>query len=183
MMSSTAKDEYGEITAPGTIRFQRVLPGPLERVWAYITESEKRGRWFASGEWELEPGGRAPLNFHHADLTPHDETVPEKFKDIENGVSFECKVHRCEPPHRVSILWTESWGETEVTFELEERDDGKVLLTLTHGPLTGDGMRDAGPGWHVHLAILTACLEDREPAPFWEAITRLEAEYTERFRD
>lgn len=35
--------EYGVVTEPGTVRIQRVLPGPIERVWAYLTESEKRG--------------------------------------------------------------------------------------------------------------------------------------------
>jgi len=26
-------DDYGIITEPGTIRFERLLPGPIERVW------------------------------------------------------------------------------------------------------------------------------------------------------
>src|SRR5262245_18404599 len=30
----------------GAISFMRVLPGPIERVWAYLTEPEKRGKWF-----------------------------------------------------------------------------------------------------------------------------------------
>jgi hypothetical protein len=30
-----AKDEYGAITRPGTFRIERLLPGPIERVWAY----------------------------------------------------------------------------------------------------------------------------------------------------
>ena len=31
--------DYGERTAPGTVRLTRVLPGPIERVWAHLTES------------------------------------------------------------------------------------------------------------------------------------------------
>ena len=27
---------------PGTVKLERLLPGPVERVWAYITESDKR---------------------------------------------------------------------------------------------------------------------------------------------
>ena len=25
-----------------TVRFERILPGPIERVWSYIVESDKR---------------------------------------------------------------------------------------------------------------------------------------------
>lgn len=30
--------EYGVVTEPDAVRFKRVLPGPIERVWAYLTE-------------------------------------------------------------------------------------------------------------------------------------------------
>ncbi len=50
--------EYGVVTESGTVRFERVLPGPIERVWAYLTESEKRGKWLATGNMELRVGGR-----------------------------------------------------------------------------------------------------------------------------
>ena len=29
---------------PGTVKMERLLPGPVERVWAYLTESKKRAR-------------------------------------------------------------------------------------------------------------------------------------------
>jgi len=44
-----AMSEFGVLTEARTIRFQRLLPGPIERVWAFLTESDKRGRWLASG--------------------------------------------------------------------------------------------------------------------------------------
>ena len=34
--------EHGIITEAGTIRFRRILPGPIDRVWAFLTEPEKR---------------------------------------------------------------------------------------------------------------------------------------------
>ena len=37
----------GEIIDTQTVRFERLLPGPIERVWAYLTESEKRRKWLA----------------------------------------------------------------------------------------------------------------------------------------
>ena len=47
----------------GTVRLERLLPGPIERVWAYLTESDKRATWFASGPFELRVGGKADLHF------------------------------------------------------------------------------------------------------------------------
>src|SRR5688572_17308230 len=50
-------DDYGVVTAPDTVRIERLLPGPIQRVWDYLTESELRGKWFASGELDARVGG------------------------------------------------------------------------------------------------------------------------------
>ena len=42
-------DAFGALTEPTTLTIQRVLPGPIERVWAYLTESDKRRQWLAAG--------------------------------------------------------------------------------------------------------------------------------------
>lgn len=42
---------YGEKIAEESIRFERLLPGPIERVWAFLTESDKRGQWLAPAPW------------------------------------------------------------------------------------------------------------------------------------
>ena len=57
-MKDNAITDYGVVTDAGTVRLERILPGPIERVWSYLTESEKRGQWFAAGEMELRVGGR-----------------------------------------------------------------------------------------------------------------------------
>lgn len=36
--------DYGTHSEPNTLRLERVLPGPIERVWEYLTDSEKRAR-------------------------------------------------------------------------------------------------------------------------------------------
>ena len=33
---------YGVLVEPATLRIQRRLPGPIERVWAFLTESDQR---------------------------------------------------------------------------------------------------------------------------------------------
>jgi hypothetical protein len=56
-------NEYGVVTEARTVRLERVLPGPIERVWAYLTDSKKRGRWFASGPMDLRLGGEVSSGF------------------------------------------------------------------------------------------------------------------------
>ena len=102
-----AMDEFGVVTAARTVRLQRVLPGPIERVWAYLTESEKRGKWLAAGEMELRVGGRVELHFRNAELTPHAETPPDRFKGKEEAM-LHGRITRCDPPR----LLSHTWGET-----------------------------------------------------------------------
>ena len=58
--------EYATVTGPNTVRLERLLPGPIERVWAYLTEPEKRAKWFAGGPMEVRVGGRVEFKFRHA---------------------------------------------------------------------------------------------------------------------
>ncbi len=173
-------DEYGVVPEARTVRLERVLPGPIERVWAYLTESEKRGKWFASGPMELRPGGKLEFTFHNSKLTPQNEPTPERFKQYE-GMKSSGRVTRCEPPHLLSFTWGEEQGdESEVTFELSKRDN-EVLMVLTHRRLPNRGeMVGVASGWHAHVGLLIDLLNGREPKPFWSTIERLEAEYDKR---
>ena len=38
-------EDFGHVLSPDTVQIKRVLPGPIERVWAYLTESDKRGQF------------------------------------------------------------------------------------------------------------------------------------------
>src|SRR5437762_3029640 len=51
---------------PGTVKMERLLPGPVERVWAYITDSKKRSLWLAAGEFDLRVGGEIRLQFDNS---------------------------------------------------------------------------------------------------------------------
>ena len=61
MTKTEAADDYGTLIEPATLRIQRVLPGPIERVWAYLTDSELRRQWFAAGPMELKVGATFEL--------------------------------------------------------------------------------------------------------------------------
>ena len=49
-MRQIEESDYGVATAPNEVRFERSLPGPVERVWAYLTEADKRRQWLAGGK-------------------------------------------------------------------------------------------------------------------------------------
>ena len=54
-----ANDQHGKFTGPAEVRLVRTLPGPIERVWEYLTDPEKRSRWFAGGPMELSAGAES----------------------------------------------------------------------------------------------------------------------------
>jgi uncharacterized protein YndB with AHSA1/START domain len=166
---------YGVVTAPDTVRLERLLPGgSIERVWSYLTESEKRGQWLASGAMELEPGGRVEHVFNNSALTGHDDPPPAKYAECGRETTMHGRIIACEPPH----LLTYTWGEgSQVSFELSRQGD-KVKLVLTHSRLASrEEMLGVASGWHAHVNILIERLNNRQPASFWPLYTRLEAEY------
>ena len=87
-MNTQLDHEYGVSPEAGTVRLERTLPGPIERVWAYLTESEKRGKWFGSGPMELRPGGNITFHFHNSKLAPDSGPPPENYKECEGMTSF-----------------------------------------------------------------------------------------------
>ncbi len=169
-------DEYGEVKEPETFRIERLLPGPIERVWSYLTEPEKRRRWFGAGPMELRPGGRVELQFRFSELSA-EKTPPTKDDECE----VPARVTRCDPPRLLSYTWGSTPDASEVTFELTPR--GKdVLLVITHRRLRDRGtMVSVASGWHTHLGILGDILNGGEPRLFWATKIRMEEEYGKRF--
>src|SRR5688500_730036 len=91
-------EQPGEFTGPAEVRIVRVLPGPIERVWAHLTESKKRARWFCGGVLEQKVGGKVEFAMVHKNLAPH-ETPPAKYAEVHDpGVTFDGRVLRCEAP-------------------------------------------------------------------------------------
>lgn len=186
MSTLPGNDAPVRFSAPGEITLLRTLPGPIERVWAHLTDPEKRSRWLAHGRVEPHVGGVNHLEFHHATLTEHPEIVPEKYAaDCQDGCHFTGRVTRWEPPRIFAHTWPESDGrESEVLFELES-DGDRVLLRLTHHRLGDD--RDfligAAAGWHTHFAILLAKLAGHPSPPFWATHAELEHVYARLYAE
>ena len=174
---STATAEYGVITEAGAVRFERLLPGPIERVWAYITDSDKRARWLASGPMDLRPGGEMELIWRNGELAGADQPPPEEFQKFAGEHRMKGRILRIEPPRLLVHSWDE---DAEVCYELEERGD-KVLLTLTNRRLPNRAeLVGVSGGWHTHLEMLAAELEGRGKPPFWDLVARFQPEYEAR---
>lgn len=172
------REPHGVSVGAGALRFERALRAPVEQVWAYLVESEKRGRWFASGRMEPREDGKLELRFRHADLSPQLEQIPDRFRQYEHGHVAYGRVTRWEPPRLLAYAWEEASGEsTEVTIELGPCGEGTSLV-LTHDGLCGRGEKiDIAAGWHTHLGILSDNLDGRPARPFWSTHAALEREY------
>lgn len=177
-MNTTPPDNssLAHFPAPGEVRLVRLLPGPIERVWDFITDPEKRARWFCGGALEQKPGGTFTFAMHHKNLAP-DETPPAEYAHVQDpGVTFEGRVIQCEPPHL--LVFTFGGDDSVVTFDLKSEGD-KVRLLLTHRA-SGEDLKEVGSfasGWHIHFALLIALLEGAPPPRFWSEHSRLKPLY------
>ncbi len=170
----TAPEAYGVLTEPTTLKIQRLLPGPVERVWAYLTESGLRRQWLAAGEMEMRVGAPFTFTWRNDELNTPPSKRPESFPEEH---SLESRITELDPPRKLAIAWGSSGG---VSFELEPKGN-EVLLTLIHRRLPDrPTLLMVSAGWHMHLDILAARATGKEPAPFWDGWSRLKEEYDRR---
>jgi len=122
-----------------TLRFERDLAHPIDKVWRCLVEPEHRDAWFPQRiEGDLVPGGE--LRF------VDDPNIPAE------GLGGRCVA--IEPPHLLEL----EWGEDVVRIELASDGDGTRLVFLD----TLDERRHAartGSGWHLCLQDLSAHLD------------------------
>jgi uncharacterized protein YndB with AHSA1/START domain len=139
MIDNTA---FGELGADGTLRFERLLPGPIERVWDYLTKPELLATWIAPFAIPATPG--------------------TAFQHVWNAESrFEGRVRIYDPPHTLAYDWNEATApggpiiDTILRFDLAA-DGDRVRLVLTHRVLPAHARISVGAGWHAHLDALIA---------------------------
>jgi uncharacterized protein YndB with AHSA1/START domain len=167
-------DPYGTLTEPATLTIERLLPGPIERVFAYLTQSDLRRQWLAAGEMEMRVGAQVELVWRNGELSDSPGPRPAGFPEEHK---MECRVTELEPPRRLAITWGSTGG---VTFTLEEQG-AEVLLTLVHRRLPDRAtMLNVSAGWHMHLDTLVARVSGRAPASFWDGWSRLKTEHDRR---
>ena len=179
---ATPEADYGIVSAPETVRIQRLLPGPIERIWSYLTEGELRRQWLAAGDMQLEEGAPFELVWRNDELTDPPGQRPEGFGKEHR---MRSRITELDAPRRLAFTWGESEGEGggDVTFDLEPKGD-RVLLTVVHrGIFDRANLLMIGAGWHVHLDLLVNRAEGgtaQTQESFWDGWTRLRAEYDRR---
>lgn len=163
--------ESGKIIDATTVRFERLVDGPIERVWDYLCKREFLSTWLADGE--LGPGGA------EFTLKLEGRKVP-----MHTGAKIVGVVTRFDPPRTLSYTWNHiapgasapTTPESVVTFELEPRGN-KVLIVLTHGRIAPEFLARLSTGWHAFLDIMALRRQEMEPAPLQEMFGQLLPKY------
>ena len=120
-----------------TIRFERRLGAPLDRVWHAMTDEDEMRSWFPSAvQGERKVG--APLAF------PFDDNVAD---------TFEGEVTEWDPMRTFAF----TWNGDEVRIELAPDGDATELV-FTHELHHLSAAARTGAGWHACLANLDAHL-------------------------
>jgi uncharacterized protein YndB with AHSA1/START domain len=153
-----------ERTAPDTIRLERTLDAPAEKIWRYLTEADLRREWFMGGS-DARPDGEFELVVDHDNLSDEPAPYPESYAAYKGNVWRE-KVTRFEPPR---LLETSFQGGKNgvVRYELFP-EGGRTRLVVTHsGIVSGTGAQDFGTGWNSHMTVLQERLAGRGVKDFW----------------
>ena len=174
MTEISTHEAYGVLTEPDTLTIQRLLPGPIERVWAYLTEGELRRQWLAAGQMEMKVGAPFELVWRNDELrTRRASGRPgsPRSSGCRAGSPSSIRPAGSPSPGKAAATCPSSWS----------RRASEVLLTVIHRRLRDrTTLLGVSAGWHMHLDILVARSTGQEPAPFWDGWSRLRAEYDRR---
>lgn len=122
-----------------TVRFEKRLKHPVEKVWSSLTRNDKLSKWFSQLQIEdLREGGN--IRF-----------------DMQDGTFKELKIIECV---EYSVLEF-TWGDDFVRFELHSDPAGCRLVMIEKlNAITAHTPKDLA-GWHVCLDILMQLLDGR----------------------
>jgi uncharacterized protein YndB with AHSA1/START domain len=165
-------DDFAFLTEGSTLVIERWLPGPVERVWRFLTDSDLRRQWFAAGEMTLVAGAPLELVWRNDALSEPDDPRPAGFSE---EVRLQSRIIAVDPMHKMTI----AWDKGDVTFTLHEAGES-VLLTVKHRLGDRTAQSSFAGGWHMHLDILLARLASTKPPSFWSGWVKLQAIYGDR---
>jgi uncharacterized protein YndB with AHSA1/START domain len=150
---------------PG-VRMERLLPGPIERVWEHLTNTQLLAAWFGDKS-SIEPrqGGAVRLLDGHIRGTVTQWHPPKQLTYTWNVFGPS------DPPDAVS-----AYPESYLTLTLEPHGDN-VLLVLNHLPVLERFEKQNAMGWHTFLDILTDTLAGRKVRTRQEYSVRNAARY------
>jgi uncharacterized protein YndB with AHSA1/START domain len=152
----------GQLKRVAMVQFERILPGPIERVWTFLTDASKLPGWFGEGTIEPCVGGAVNLMNGH----------------------FRGVVTQWQPPRRLTYSINvfnpgdadAHYPESYLTLELEPRGN-EVVLTLTHLPVLDRFEKQNAMGWHTFLDMLGAAMRGQANEPRQVHMQRNAARY------
>src|SRR4029453_15728579 len=98
MSAYATEAAYGVLTEPATFTIQRLLPGPIERVWAYLTESKLRRKWLGGGGGEMKVGAPFEFVWRNEELPDPPGERPAGFGD---EFRMKSRITAVDPPKRL----------------------------------------------------------------------------------
>jgi uncharacterized protein YndB with AHSA1/START domain len=155
----STNDDLGTIVDGQTVRFERVLPASVARVWWFLSDREGIAGWLADADLEPRAGGRLELRWEHG--------------EIQRG-----EVTLWEPERALEYTWNVMGEESLVRFELTPEGD-RTRLVLTHTRLAANRLAGFAAGWDAHLVMLVAACEGGR-REFRETFDRMLPVYRER---
>jgi uncharacterized protein YndB with AHSA1/START domain len=165
----------GSILDLHTVEFKRLIPGPIELAWDYLTKPELLRTWFADMAVEPRVGGAVVIRFSE------DEAC--------NTTGVRGTVSEFRKPHVIAFSWIQQRlqpdgsrtgvDEGSVRFELAERGE-KVLLTLLHTGLPIHELANHSAGWDSFLRNLDSLISGRGKIDFMTVFEDLLPRYVER---
>ncbi len=139
------------------VRFERALPGPPDRAWAILTETELLPGWYGEGRIEPRSGGLVELMGGHI-----------------KGV-----VTQWQPPQRLAYTWNvfnpgdavSPYPESYLILTLMPAGNDTTLV-LEHLPVLERFVKLNAMGWHTYLDMVAAALRGEPVAPRDAYMTR-----------
>lgn len=138
-------------------RYERQFKHPVEKVWSWLTENDKLGKWFSGLQVEeLRKGGVFKFDLGDGN-----------FEILE---ILELKEH---------YVLEYTWGEDRVRFELIPEAGGchLVLIESIH-QITDHTHRDL-TGWHICLHAIDALMDGRDLGDWESEAEILRKQYAE----
>jgi len=156
-------DGYVLETSPGfySVRFERFIMVPIEKVWAALTVPERLADWFAQAKIDLRLGGEVELRW-------------DSYGHVETGFIVALK-----PPELLAWAMPGPDGRHSVVRWELKQEDPKGLgtrLTLTNTFLRTEHLLSVATGWHTALHDLAEAAIRPTPLPWTLERERARAE-------
>lgn len=140
----------GRVVEEAAILFERTLPAPVDRAWAFLTEPARLPEWYGEATIEAREGGRVELMSGHIRGVVTGWQPSQFFAHTWNAFM---------PGESMS-----SWPVTYLEFALVP-DGGSTKLTLTHRPIPGAMQPQTMMGWHTFLDMLDTAARGERVGP------------------